>query len=68
MDGLDAEAENWRRAAGAGAEELWKAGTRKEGRVMTDEGESALAVLGASMIVAVLATTGCAALNHVSTW
>lgn len=50
LDGLDADAENCRRAAGAGAA-LWKAGTRKEGSDITDEGEIALALLGASIVV-----------------
>lgn len=58
LDGFDVDAENCRRAAGAAAAgaELWKAGTRKEGRVITDEGDSALALLGASIVaVAVVA-------------
>lgn len=45
---LEVDAENCRRAAGAGAQ-FWKAGTRKEGNVTTDEGAMALALLGASI-------------------
>ena len=48
FDGLDVDAENCRRAAGAGAQ-FWKAGTRKEGNVTMDEGAMALALLGASI-------------------
>lgn len=48
FEGLEVDAENWRRAAGAGAQ-FWNAGTRKEGKVTTDEGAKALAVLGASI-------------------
>jgi hypothetical protein len=55
FEGLGVDAENCRRAAGAGAQ-FWKAGTRKEGNVTTDEGAKALALLGAS--IGVMAT-GC---------
>lgn len=48
FEGLAVDAENCRRAAGAGAQ-FWKAGTRKEGSVTTDEGAKALALLGASI-------------------
>lgn len=48
FEGLEVDAENCRRAAGAGAQ-FWKAGTRKEGNVTTDEGAKALALLGASI-------------------
>lgn len=48
FEGLAVDAENCRRAAGAGAQ-FWKAGTRKEGSVTTDEGATALALLGASI-------------------
>lgn len=48
FDGLEVDAENCRRAAGAGAQ-FWKAGTRKEGNVTMDEGAMALALLGASI-------------------
>lgn len=48
FDGLEVDAENCRRAAGAGAQ-FWNAGTRKEGSVTTDEGAMALALLGASI-------------------
>jgi hypothetical protein len=48
FEGLEVDTENWRRAAGAGAQ-FWKAGTRKEGKVTTDEGAKALALLGASI-------------------
>lgn len=48
FDGLEVDAENCRRAAGAGTQ-FWKAGTRKEGNVTTDEGAMALALLGASI-------------------
>ena len=56
LDGLEVDAENWRRAAGvaAGAELLWKAGTRKEGSVITDGGDIALAFAGVSIIVVLL--------------
>lgn len=60
LDGLEVDAENWRRAAGVavGAELLWKAGTRKEGSVITDEGDIALALAGASIIVVWLLLCG----------
>lgn len=48
FEGLAVDAENCRRAAGAGAQ-FWKAGTRKEGSVTTNEGATALALLGASI-------------------
>lgn len=48
FEGLAVDAENCRLAAGAGAQ-FWKAGTRKEGSVTTDEGATALALLGASI-------------------
>lgn len=56
MDGFDVDAEKCLREAGAAAAgaELWKAGTRKEGRVIMDEGDSALVALLGASIVAVL--------------
>lgn len=48
FEGLEVDAENCRRAAGAGAQ-FWKAGTRKKGNVTMDEGATALALLGASI-------------------
>lgn len=48
FEDLEVDAENCRRAAGAGAQ-FWKAGTRKEGNVTMDEGAIALALLGASI-------------------
>lgn len=48
FEGLEVDAENCRRAAGAGAQ-FWKAGTRKEGNVTTDEGAMTLALVGASI-------------------
>lgn len=48
FEGLEVDAENCRRAAGAAAQ-FWKAGTRKEGNVTMDEGAIALALVGASI-------------------